>query len=192
MNYLVHIYLSNDIEECILGNFIADHVKGQDLSTYSSGVQKGIKLHRFIDSYTDQHPLVKQSLKLLYPSLAKYSSIALDVFYDYLFIKNWEKYDNRDFREYINDIYFMLNSNRGVMPTTALRFLDYVNEYDIFYNYKSLVGMERVLKGLSKRARFTNSLHSSVELLVEHEDELSEKFILFFKDLRNNVKFSTM
>ena len=192
MNYLVHIYLSNDIEECILGNFIADHVKGQDLSTYSSGVQKGIKLHRFIDSYTDQHPLVKQSLKLLYPSLAKYSSIALDVFYDYLFIKNWEKYDNRDFREYINDIYFMLNSNRGVMPTTALRFLAYVNEYDIFYNYKSLVGMERVLKGLSKRARFTNSLHSSVELLVEHEDELSEKFILFFKDLRNNVKFSTM
>ena len=57
MNFLAHLYLSGDDEEQIVGNFIADHVKGKAIESYSDGIRAGIMLHREIDVFTDSHPV---------------------------------------------------------------------------------------------------------------------------------------
>jgi len=84
MNFLAHLFLSFDNEDIMIGNFIADMIRNKDVSTFSEGVQKGIALHRKIDSYTDVHPIVKQGTKLMQPYHSKYSPVVIDVFYDYL------------------------------------------------------------------------------------------------------------
>ena len=53
MNYLAHIYLSGGDPEVTVGNFMADAVKGKDYQNYSEGIQRGIILHRAIDTFTD-------------------------------------------------------------------------------------------------------------------------------------------
>ena len=53
MNYLAHLFLSGDDEELLIGNFIGDSVKGNDVDDFREGVKGGILLHRSIDSYTD-------------------------------------------------------------------------------------------------------------------------------------------
>ena len=66
MNFLAHIYLSGDDDHITIGNFMADGIKGKKYLNYPEGIQTGILLHRWIDSYTDSHPIVKQSTKLKY------------------------------------------------------------------------------------------------------------------------------
>ena len=42
MNYLGHLVLSGQDDEVLLGNFMADAVKGSSYKMYSTGVQEGI------------------------------------------------------------------------------------------------------------------------------------------------------
>ena len=64
MNFLAHIYLSDNSNEIILGNFMADFIKGNNFQHLPEGVIKGIKLHRAIDDFTDTHEIVKKDIKI--------------------------------------------------------------------------------------------------------------------------------
>ena len=65
VNYLAHIYLSFDNKPRAVGNFIADAVKGKQYLKYPDEIQKGIQLHRAIDTFTDQHEAFKKANKNL-------------------------------------------------------------------------------------------------------------------------------
>ena len=56
MNFLAHLKLSGDHESIMLGNFIADHIRGNKIHHLPQEVIDGIMLHRKIDYYTDHHP----------------------------------------------------------------------------------------------------------------------------------------
>ena len=66
MNFLAHLLFSGNQEDVIFGNFIGDAIKGRAHETYSEGIQKGILLHRFIDSYTDTHDYYLESKRKFY------------------------------------------------------------------------------------------------------------------------------
>ena len=73
MNFLAHAVLSFERPEIMVGNFIADFVKGNAYLEYPQSVRNGIMLHREIDKFTDQHPQVKKSKKRLYKQFSHYS-----------------------------------------------------------------------------------------------------------------------
>ena len=104
MNYLAHIYLSNEEEEITLGNFIADGVKGKKYIQFPSGIQQGILLHRAIDSFTDTHPIVRKSTKRLHKKYGHYSGVIVDILYDHfnykLNIKRFIKFKKNTFTNY--------------------------------------------------------------------------------------------
>lgn len=62
MNFLAHIYLSGDNDLIKIGNFMADGIRGKQFEHFPEDVQKGIVLHRFIDTYTDSHDIFRQSI----------------------------------------------------------------------------------------------------------------------------------
>ncbi|GIS88192.1 MAG: hypothetical protein CM1200mP18_09020 [Gammaproteobacteria bacterium] len=51
MNYLAHLYLSGDIEDLVIGNFIGDAVRGDQYKRLKPAVQAGVRLHREIDRF---------------------------------------------------------------------------------------------------------------------------------------------
>lgn len=83
MNYMAHIYLSHGKEEQLLGNFIADFVGNKDLVNYGKKVIEGIMLHRKIDSFTDNHDIVRKGTKRLRSIQGKYAPVVIDIIYDY-------------------------------------------------------------------------------------------------------------
>jgi len=89
MNFLAHIYLSFDDDEITIGNFIADSIRGNKYKHLPERVQKGIFLHREIDTYTDAHSIVRKSTKRLHKNYSHYSGIIVDIFYDHYLAKNW-------------------------------------------------------------------------------------------------------
>ena len=63
MNYLAHLYLSGDIEDLMIGNFIGDAIRGDQYKRLKPAVQAGVRLHREIDRFTDTHNTVRRSKK---------------------------------------------------------------------------------------------------------------------------------
>ena len=84
MNYLAHLYLSGNNADLLLGNFIADHLKGADRKRiYPEAIKRGIALHRRIDTFTDAHPVVAESKVRVREQFGKYAPVIVDVFYDH-------------------------------------------------------------------------------------------------------------
>ena len=92
MNFLAHLYLSGDNEDLIIGNFIADMVKGRQIENFQEEVVKGIELHRKIDYFTDNHAIVDQSKRRLRNKYRLYSGVIVDMFYDHYLAANWSEY----------------------------------------------------------------------------------------------------
>jgi len=83
LNYLAHAYLSFDQPEIIVGNLISDFVKGKKKFDYPPGIQKGIALHRAIDTFTDSHPATKEAKEVFRPHYRLYAGAFIDVAYDH-------------------------------------------------------------------------------------------------------------
>ena len=96
MNFLGHIYFSNNDPELMYANLFGDHVKGADLSNYPDFVRKGIMLHRSIDHYIDHHPAVVNLLHELYQDLPKVAGIAVDIYFDPLLASQWNSFHPKE------------------------------------------------------------------------------------------------
>ena len=94
MNYLAHFLLSKQNEALIVGNFIADDVKGNQYRKYPESIQQGILMHREIDTFTDNHPTVSNSKNLIRKYQKKYTPVVIDIFYDYFLASNFNNYSN--------------------------------------------------------------------------------------------------
>jgi acyl carrier protein phosphodiesterase len=102
MNFLAHIYLSGDNYLIKIGNFMADGIRGKQFKNYPQEVQKGIVLHRAIDTFTDAHPVFRQSTKKLHSRYHHYAGVIVDVFYDHFLAKNWANYSDENLADYVN------------------------------------------------------------------------------------------
>ena len=83
MNYLAHAYLSFNEPAILVGNMISDFIKGKKQFDYPGPIQKGIRLHRDIDNFTDTHPVTQQLKSYFRPAYRLYSGAFSDVVYDH-------------------------------------------------------------------------------------------------------------
>ena len=83
MNYLAHAYLSFNQPGMVVGNIISDHIKGKKQYDYPLPIQKGIRLHRAIDTFTDSHEAVRQAKQYLKPAVGLYSGAFIDIAFDH-------------------------------------------------------------------------------------------------------------
>ena len=60
MNFLAHFHLAWPDEGLVVGGLEGDYVKGQLRGALPAQLEKGIKLHRAVDDFTDAHPLILQ------------------------------------------------------------------------------------------------------------------------------------
>ena len=183
MNFLAHAYLSFGQEEILVGNFIADFVRGKELENYPKKVQLGIQLHRAIDTYTDSHPLVKQVQSLLIPRFGHYSRVISDVFFDYFLAKNWKNYSDTPLEKFSLDSYRTLSSFPYELPESFRRMFHWMQLQNWLYSYREPAGIQAALDGLSRRARFDSKMNESTQVLWEKEEEIEAIFFAFFEDL---------
>lgn len=183
MNFLAHQFLSFEIKPIMVGNFIADTVKGKGLADYDKAIQKGIVLHRFIDTYTDSHEITLQSRERLYAYFGKYAGVVQDVFYDHFLAKNWTSYHQNDLKAYTRFIYATLADYQSVFNDQASRTFHYMQLQDWLGNYATEEGINRALTGLSRRASFPSNMEESLPALAEQGSSISDDFKAFFPDL---------
>jgi len=183
MNFLAHLYLSKSNKNILIGNFIADSVKGKDYNNYKPEVKAGILLHRAIDYYTDTHPTVKKSMHRLNKRYRHYDGVIIDILYDHFLAKNWANYSEIPLELYANEVYTHLQENVNSFPERVQKLLPFMIEYNWLVGYASLEGIELVLNGMNKRTKGVSQMNLAIEDLRLHYKELEEDFTLFFEDI---------
>jgi len=185
MNFLAHIYLSNNNENILIGNFIADAVKGNQYKNYPDAIQHGILLHRAIDFFTDNHPIVKKSKRRLQKRYGHYNGVIIDIFYDHFLAKNWSNYFEISLRDYVVNIYETLTKNEEILPNKIKKMLSSMIKYNWLVNYASLEGIEQVLIGMNNRTNKISNMNLAIEDLKINYTKFENDFIPFFKELIN-------
>jgi acyl carrier protein phosphodiesterase len=188
MNYLAHFYLARPDPDLTFGNYIGDGVKGSDLKMYSEAVQRGIRFHRFIDSFTDSHEVVLDAKKIFYPSQAKFSGVVTDVLFDHFLAVNWDQYSKQNLQDFAKGCYRAVNEHPEAMPIRSVRFYQYMTSNNILEGYSTLIGIQRVFEGMDSRTKYQSNMSEAVVNLENHFDELTQLFHAFFPDLKNSCE----
>lgn len=183
MNFLAHIYLSGDDPERMVGNFIADHVKGARKDLFPEGIRKGIELHRAIDYFTDTHAVTAGSRSLIRDRHAKYAGVVIDLYYDHFLAADFATYSPQSLPEFAAKSYALLAEYDRWLPESVRAFLPFMVERDWLTNYATVEGIGRTLSGLSRRVRFPNRMHEATEDLKVHYAALEADFRRFFPEL---------
>lgn len=183
MNFLAHAFLSFGQDEILIGNFIGDFVKGKMIDTYPTGIRQGIRLHREIDNFTDNHPLVKVSQSYLRPTFGHYSTVITDVFFDYFLGKYWEKYSSKPLETFVEETYETISKNEKDLPEQFKEMFFWMKSQNWLLNYRTIEGIQKSLSGLSQRAKFDSKMELATEFLLQKENEFQTIFFAFFKDL---------
>lgn len=184
MNYLAHLYLSGNNDSIKIGNFIADAVKGKKYKLYPENIQKGILLHRQIDSFTDSNDIVKQSKKRLNKRYGHYKGVIIDILFDHFLAKNWVKYSSTPLHNFTQSFYITLQDNYDMLPDRVQYLMPHLVKDDWLFNYATLKGIEKVLIGMNIRTKERVQMHMAINDLKENYNDFENDFTLFFEKLR--------
>lgn len=188
MNFLAHLYLSGNDEQLMIGNFIADSVKGKSYEKFPQGIKKGILLHRAIDFYSDNHPVFLTSVERLRPRYRKYAGVIVDIFYDHFLAKNWKEYSDKPLEQFSSEVNSLMLKNVLHFPEKSLMFLRYALRTNLLVSYASVDGIGEVLYGMSRRTTFKSNMELAVEELKKYNSEFENEFKFFFEDARRFVR----
>ncbi len=190
MNFLAHIYLSGDDDDTKIGNFLGDFVKGRlnklTNAQYSNSVIRGMALHREIDFFTDNHPIVRQSIDRLQPKYHKFSGIVVDMFYDHILANNFQLYSEISLENYAQNFYKLLENRKSEIPQPMERMVNSMVSRNWFLGYKTFEGIEWALTGISKRLSFESGIENATEELRKDYNLYEKEFKIFFPELINN------
>lgn len=187
MNYLAHVFLSGANEELLVGNFIADSVKGNQRHLFSPGINQGIALHRQIDTFTDSHSIVEASKKRLRPDYRKYAGVITDIFYDHFLAIHFNKYTTVSLPEFSQQVYKTVLQHEAILPEKVHYFLPYMMRDNWLLNYQNLEGIKRSLTGMSRRTTFISNMETATVELEKNYAFYETEFLTFFPELQEYV-----
>lgn len=167
---------------------MADGIKGKKYLNYLEDIQRGILLHRWIDSYTDSHPIVKQSTKRLHHKYGHYSGVIVDILYDHFLAKNWHTYSNIPLNIYIQDFYNLLENKHDLLTPRIQKMMIPMMEQNWLLSYESLEGIKTVLYNMNIRIKNRVPMDEAIQDLKDHYDSFETEFTLFFEELRAFAK----
>lgn len=183
MNFLAHIYLSFGDDEIALGNFMADSIRANKYKHLPERVQKGILLHREIDTFTDTHPIPKKSSKKLHKNYSHYSRVIVDIYYDHFLAKNWKSYSDESLAVFVDRFYDLLEDNYAILPDGVKRMMPYMISDNWLLNYANLEGIGKVLNGMNRRTKNKSRMNFAIVDLEQHYGAFEAEFTAFFEEL---------
>lgn len=91
MNFLAHLHLATLADSSLLGNLMADFVRGDPQHDYAADIVSGIRLHRRIDVATDGQAEVRAAIAYFSDGSRRVAPITLDVLWDHFLALHWSR-----------------------------------------------------------------------------------------------------
>jgi acyl carrier protein phosphodiesterase len=192
MNYLAHLFLSAHDEALTVGNFLGDFISNKEVAKLPLPFRRGVFLHRRIDSFTDQHPFVRNSVRRLRPNHGRYAPVILDVIHDFVLSKNWHRYSTSPLPEFAQNIYGILERHLDLMPPVLHKRLPRMIADDWLTKYGTEEGLRFTMKRVKLRSSKPRFFDNAVESMNLDYPAYEADFNLFFPDALEFVKNLTL
>ena len=186
MNYLAHFHLAGDDRNMLLGALLGDFVKGP-LSAASphpalqglnepAEVTQGIKLHRSIDAYVDQSPVLASLRERLPASSRRCQGILLDLFCDYALANCWQRYDERALEHYAEQTLKVLFAEQHALPEPARQLLQRMKRYQLLVSYGNWETIAAIADRIGLRLNMREPMKTGMQALWEDRQHGLEDF----------------
>lgn len=185
MNFLVHTYLSFGNDKAIVGNLIADMVKGKQIESFPEEIQKGIILHREIDAFTDKHAAIKETKGIFRKTAGRYDAAFLDVAYDHFLAIDTSRTPADDWQPFADKCYAAIEAKAEILPHDFCTMFAYMRSENWLANYQHRWLIERSFERLKRRAKF---LSNEADVFGDFEKNytlLTDSYLQFFPDLED-------
>eukprot|EP01137_Pigoraptor_chileana_P025801 Opistho-2@95827 len=184
MNYLAHAYLSFNHPGILVGNMISDFVKGKKQYDFPDAVQKGIRLHRAIDAFTDQHPATREAKQLFKPAVGAYAGAFIDVVYDHFLAADETELPEPELLLFANRVYTQLAEQQSLLPEKFAGMLPYMTSQNWLYHYRSEYGIEKSFGGLVRRAAYLDDASEAFLVFRKEYPALQDYYRAFFPEVK--------
>jgi acyl carrier protein phosphodiesterase len=186
LNYLGHLFLSGDDKWIMLGNLLGDFAKGNRFDRFDTRIHEGIKLHRRIDHYMDNHEIVLELSKQVSVALPKVAPIAIDIVFDHLLAKHWETYHTQPMETFLDEFFdFHLNRNDVLLPDQPRELLFRLNERRMIHHYSNPLTIDRIANHLESRLSFDTQLPRCRAVYEANPQVFETSFHLFMEEVVN-------
>ena len=183
MNYLAHFALAGPETGLLVGSFLGDYIKGRLENRFSPEIERGIRLHRAIDQYTDSHPVVKSSYERFDPKFRRYAGIITDIAFDHLLAQTWSRYYNEPLESFSARTLEKLLTQKDMLTNTARQSASRMQKHNSLAHYGGLEFLERSLVYLSGRLKHANPLLDAYPHCAEQLPDLQEDLSVFYPEL---------
>jgi acyl carrier protein phosphodiesterase len=187
VNFLAHLQLAAPESEMMMGGFIADGTKTNQLSELPAGWARGVHLHWEIDRFTDAHPKIADAIGIFREQQQKYAGVVVDIVMDHFLAANWSRFSTKELAFFAKEFYDLANANNRFLQKKHQRLLHYMQRDNWLVGYGELSGLQQAMSGISQRAAFNNNMHLAVDTVRINYDALNELFLSFYRELSDFV-----
>jgi acyl carrier protein phosphodiesterase len=188
MNFLSHLLLSGHDESYLFGNFIGDAVKGNKYLDFPVEIQKGILLHRKIDTFTDHHEIIKEGKQWFRPIFGHYRGVILDVFNDHFLSLHWHQFHNQDLPTFLYEFEIGFHKYKHLLEPQTMIFFERFIERKYMSQYDTFDGIELILQGMERKIGQKAPLSLAINDLVEQYTDFERVFFHFFPIIQDYCK----
>ncbi len=187
MNFLAHIFLSDDDDLVRIGNFMADTIKGKSYLDFHPKIQRGVLLHREIDTFTDSHLIFRQSKHRLHADFGHYSGVLIDLYYDHFLAKNFDKWSDQPLKVFVQKFYLSLNTNFELLTPKIQNMMPYMISHNWLESYQTLAGIEKIMIQMDYRTQNQSKMRFGINNLKADYQLFEEEFYEFFELIQNHI-----
>lgn len=185
MNFLAHLLLAEPTPESRMGSILGDFVRGYPWDDrYSVAVWRGIVEHRYVDAFTDSHPLWQKSRNALPPEMRRFAGVIVDIFYDFFLHRHWGTFSpHQSLDEFVVSAHQQLQKVIRIAPPEAVEAIRTMIAREWLREYATLAGIDLTLKRVSQRSPVLAPIVDGAGILKENLDVLESHFLEFYPDL---------
>jgi acyl carrier protein phosphodiesterase len=186
MNYLAHTWLAGEDTGLLIGGIAGDFVKGRLRLEDETPIQRGVRLHRSIDRFTDAHAICARSRGRFTGPHRRVAGIITDMAYDHFLAANWDLINPHEpLTTFTARVYALLGANQSELPAGLRRILPRMHACDWLGSYRELDALSWALRGIGTRMRRGGgALDDAIDGVIASYTELRGDFFEFLPELR--------
>jgi acyl carrier protein phosphodiesterase len=183
MNFLAHLLTGDNGDQMLLGSHAGDFVRGR-IDRHDLRLRSGIRLHRLVDAWADDHPSFSLLRRKLSPLVGKYAPVAADMLIDHVLARRWPEWSTGEtLPEFENRVGGVLTRRIDWLPPEARRVTRMMVEGQWLSSYASEAGIASAMKRMSGRLRRPVKLEQSMVALTEQRTTIEQAVFVFLRDL---------
>ncbi|MFP6836871.1 MAG: ACP phosphodiesterase [Pseudomonadales bacterium] len=188
MNFLAHCLIGAQALETedpalIAGGFLGDFIKGRVPEDLPADLALGVRLHRRIDAYSNQHPGIRTSCARFPRQLRRMAPIFVDIIADHCLARRWSEFSDEPITSFTTRTYQHIGEHAGWLTTPGKRFFRYMIDEDLLASYLHAEAMHRGLRSITRRLDKEHLNSDLSATAIEQLEHLEIDFLEYFPDM---------